>query len=263
MSMFWAFMKIHFKSMIEYRGAFISHCIAKIMGWGADFLMLFVMISQVSDLDGWGAYEMLLLFGLQLFSYSMAGFFFYNIKENIPQYMQLGEFDQVLTKPINPLLFLVCREFNTGYFSNLIVAGAAIVIAFVNLHIKVNFISMIWLIISLIGGTFIFAGIMLIQIIPSFWTIKTDSIGKMDWVFQTVSRYPLTIFAKSLRIALTFIIPYAFINFYPAQIFISNGEFLAGPSFVKYMTLPIGILFFSIMYFIWKKALQHYGSSGS
>lgn len=263
MGVYLSFLKIHLKSMIEYRGAFISHCIAKIMGWGADFLMLFVMISQVNDLDGWGPYEMLLLFGLQLFSYSMAGFFFYNIKENIPRYIQLGEFDQVLTKPTNPLFFLMCREFNTGYFSNLVVAGAAIIIAFVQLQVKISIISFVWLVLAILGGTLIFSGIMMIQIIPSFWTIRTDAIGKVDWVFQTISRYPLTIFSKVLQVALTFILPYAFINFYPAQIFISNGNLLEMPSFVKYMTLPVGIVFFCIMYLIWKKALKHYGSSGS
>lgn len=259
MGVYLAFLKIHLKSMVEYRGAFISHSIAKIMGWGADFLMLFVMISQVNHLDGWGPYEMLLLFGLQLFTYSMAGFFLYNVKENFPQYIQQGEFDQVLIKPVNPLFFLVCREFNTGYFSNILVAIIAFTIAFIKLQIQITVSGVLYFLTVIMGGTLIYSGIMMIQIIPSFWTIRSNSISTVDWVFQTITRYPLTIFHKALQLFLTFIVPYAFINFFPAQIIISGG----GNSYVKYLSLPVGIVFFFIMYGIWKIALKRYGSSGS
>lgn len=261
--MYLSFLKIHFKSMIEYRGAFISHCIAKMLGWGADFLMLFVMISQTNSLNGWGPYEMLLLFGLQLFSYSMAGFFFYNIRDNIPRYIQFGEFDQVLTKPTNPLFFLICKEFNTGYFSNLVVAGIAITISFLKLNIQITFIKIATLFTSILGGSLIFSGIMLLQIVPSFWTIKIDAIGKIDWVFQTVSRYPLSIFNRLFQFVLTFFLPYAFINFYPAQVLISSGEVTSGIGLIKYMSFPIGMLFFAFAYFLWCKALKKYGSAGS
>lgn len=263
MDVYLAFLKIHIKSLIEYRGAFIAHCIAKIFGWGADFLMLFVMISQVNQLNGWGPYEMLLLFGFQLLAYSLAGFFFYNVKENFPRYIQQGEFDQVLTKPVNPLFFLVCREFNTGYFSNLIVAITAMVIACVQLGIKISIVNLLLILAAVLGGTLIYSGIMMIQVIPSFWTIQSGSISTVDWVFQTITRYPLTIFHKTLQIGLTFIIPYAFINFFPAQILISGGEFLELAGYVKYLSLPVGIVFFAILYLIWNFALKRYGSSGS
>lgn len=263
MSFYLAFLKIHFKSIVEYRGAFIAHIIAKICGWGADFLMLFVMISQVNKLNGYGPYEMLLLFGLQLLTYSMAGFFFYNIKENFARYIQQGDFDQVLTKPVNPLFFLVCREFNTGYISNLIVAITAIVLSFVNIGISLDIQGGINLLLAILGGTLIFSGTMMLQVIPSFWTIKSGAVGDVDWVLQTISRYPLSIFHKALQIGLTFVIPYAFVNYIPAQMFISSDGFLGLPSWVIYISFPVGLAFFTITYFIWKFALKHYGSSGS
>lgn len=263
MGIYWAFLKIHLKSMVEYRGAFISHSIAKIIGWGADFLMLFVMISQVNQLNGWGAYEMLLLFGLQLWDYSMAGFFFYNVKENFSQYIQYGDFDQVLTKPVNPLFFLVCREFNTGYFSNLVVGGVAIAISIVKLNIQITLGNCFNFLIAMLGGTLIYCGIMMVQIFPSFWTIRSDAMGETEWVFRTITRYPLSIFHKFLQYLFVFIIPYAFVNFFPAQILVSGNDFLGLSSYVKYLSLPVGIGFFLIMYVIWKIALKHYSSSGS
>lgn len=263
MGFYFTFLKIHIKSMMEYRGAFISHSIAKLFGWGADFLMLFVMISQVSNLDNWGPYEMLLLFGLQLAAYSIAGFFFYNVKENFPKYIQQGELDQVLIKPVNPLFYLVCREFNTGYFSNLVVAIAAIVITFVNLEIEVSIHTLLSLILSVTGGSLIYAGIMMIQVIPSFWVIRTNTISTVDWVFQTITRYPLSIFGRVLQIALTFIIPYAFINFLPAQLFVGSRSFLGLPIWVGYMSLPVGLVFFGLLYVLWKWALNKYTGAGS
>ena len=104
---------------------------------------------------------------------------------------------------------------------------------------------------------------MLMQIVPSFWTIKIDAIGKIDWVFQTVSRYPLSIFNRLFQFVLTFFLPYAFINFYPAQVLISSGEVTSGIGLIKYMSFPIGMLFFAFAYFLWCKALKKYGSAGS
>lgn len=263
MAFYFSFLKVHFKMSIEYRGAFIMHIIAKIFGWGSDFLMLFVMISQVNKLNGYSPYEMLLLFGLQLFAYSLAGFFFYNLNENFDQYILRGDLDQVLTKPVNPLFFLICREFNTGYISNLIVAASAIIISFANLGIALDFQGVIYLLLTILGGALIFSGTMMLQIIPSFWTLKKGPMEDVDSMLQTMSRYPLTIFHKALQIVLTFIIPYAFVNYIPVQMFIRKDSFLKLPEEIMYLSLPIGLLFGVIVYSIWAYALKHYSSSGS
>ena len=115
----------------------------------------------------------------------------------------------------------------------------------------------------MLGGSLIYCGIMMIQVIPSFWTIRSSAVGDVEDVFRTISRYPLTIFHKALQYLLTFVFPFAFINFFPAQILIPSNDFLGLPSYVKYLSLPVGIVFFLIMYGIWKIALKRYGSSGS
>jgi len=105
------FIKIQVKTALEYRGAFISGVIAQIIGYGATFLLVWIMISKFQTLNGWKPYEVLFLYAMNLFSYALAAFFMFNLCVRLSDLIQTGDFDDVLTKPLNPFLYLISREF--------------------------------------------------------------------------------------------------------------------------------------------------------
>jgi ABC-2 type transport system permease protein len=66
-----------------------------------------------------------------------------------------------------------------------------------------------------------------------------------------------------VRFLLTFFFPLAFINFYPAHYFLNKDtSTLFHPVFV-YLTLPVGIVCMVLAVWFWRRAVKHYGSTGS
>jgi ABC-2 type transport system permease protein len=65
-----------------------------------------------------------------------------------------------------------------------------------------------------------------------------------------------------VQVILTFILPYGFINFYPAQLFLGKDDYLFHPS-LPYATLPVGLGLFSLAYRFWRYGINRYQGTGS
>lgn len=260
---YFEFIKIKMKSMIEYRGAFLLTSLSKGSVWITEILLLYILINQFKTISGWNAQEVMLLYSLNLLTYSLAAFFLFHPCISLPARIHRGEFDEILTKPLNPFLYLVCREFSTGYFSNVTVALGAMIFSLAKLNINFNAQNCVFLLLVVFGGTLIQAAAFILTSVPAFWMIQNNSLMSLIlFDIKGFIRYPITVYHKFVQIFLTFIIPFAFINFYPAHFFLKKRDMLFPIQF-QYLTPAIGVSLFSISLFFWHKGIRAYKSTGS
>lgn len=263
-SLYLKFIQIKFRGIVEYRGAFWFRFFAKFIGFATDFIMIWLLIYRFQSVAGWSTYEVMLLYALNLASYSFAGIFLFHPFTKLSSRIQSGEFDEILTKPLNPFLYLICREFSTGYFSNLTVAFSVLVFTFYRLQIPLLPVNIGFLIVTLIGGSLIQGAAFILTNTPSFWIVKNNRLQSLLMgIPSSFVRYPITAYNKAVQIILTVVLPYAFISFYPAQFFLRKKESLLFPQSLQYMTLLVGVFLFFIAYQYWKLGLRHYNSTGS
>jgi len=134
---------------------------------------------------------------------------------------------------------------------------------FGKLGISFTFGKTIWLIVTLLGGSLIQGALNLIASIPAFWTTNNTSLQNIKWGAYEFVRYPINIYNKFVQVFLTLVVPYAFVNFYPAQYFLSKTDYnMFGPA-MQYLTPVVGIALASLAYFLWLQGLKHYKSTGS
>ncbi|RJE86181.1 hypothetical protein D3P07_19060 [Paenibacillus sp. 1011MAR3C5] len=81
--------------------------------------------------------------------------------------------------------------------------------------------------------------------------------------FKDFIRYPVSIYPASIQIVLTLVVPYAFINFYPAQYFLNKQDFLLFHPVFQYLTLAVGAVLFTGAILLWRWGINHYHSTGS
>jgi ABC-2 type transport system permease protein len=262
--LYFKFIKIRLQSMIEYRSAFLSGVLAQFISYGSSFLLIWIMISHFKTLNGWKSYEVLFLYSLNLCSYALAAFFLFNPCNQLSNMIQTGEFDDVLTKPLNPFLYLISREFNIGYFSHLSLSIFIIVICFAKLGIIVTPIKIVFLIVTITGSTLIQSSAFLFTSVPSFWLIQNNSLPKVFFHQLTdFIRYPISLYNRVIQVFLTLVIPYAFINFYPAQYFLHKEDFLIFHPVFQYLTPLVGLVLFTLAYRFWTYGIKNYKSTGS
>jgi len=77
--------------------------------------------------------------------------------------------------------------------------------------------------------------------------------------FFEFAKYPATIFKGFIKFLITWIIPMAFVGFYPALFFLRPQE----GNILMYATPMIGIVMFIVAYQIWKFGVNRYSGTGT
>lgn len=258
------FIKLRVLGIAEYRKAFFVGVIAQFVSYFAEFFLMWVVINEFGSISGWEASEVLLLYGLNLASYAIAGFFFFTPTSQLSAKIKDGTFDELLVKPLNSFWYLVCREFNTAYLSHFTLSMLVILYSINTLNLSMGIGSYVFLITTLIGGALIQGSGLILTSVPSFWVVENSGLrGLLFFQAKAFIRYPISIFKAPIQIILTLILPYAFINFYPAQYFLDKNDFSIFHSTFQYLTPVVGITLFIIAYFFWNVGINNYKSTGS
>ena len=263
LELYWEFIKIRIKTAVEYRGETIVTGIAQFIYYGAQFATLWIMVSKFQQMGKWSAYEVLLIYSMNLIGYSLANTFIYRTCHRLEELIRTGDFDGIITKPTNPFMYLSCSGFMYGYCFHLTLAITLMVVAFIKLGVAFTFVKTLFLIISILGSALIQGSIQLLTYVPAFWTVKNNAIRGMQWMVYDFVKYPISIYHKAIQILLTFVIPYAFISFYPLQYLLGKDDFLMFHPVVQFLTPAVGILLAFLAYRFWLFGLKHYNSSGS
>ncbi len=264
LSLYLEFYKIRLKSVAEYRGAFIMISITKALSYAADFLVTWMMISTFQTMGGWKAHEVMVLFGLNSASYALAGTFFYHITTYLSNQVKDGTFDEVLTKPLNPFLYLSTRYFSTGYFGTFSISLFIIIFSLISGHVAMDFGKIAYLIVTLLSGGLITGSIMIILSVPAFWMLENNGLRAIFFNnIRDFVQYPITIFGKVIQIFMTVVLPYAFVTFFPALFILGKQDYSIFPSWFMYLSPAVAIVLFVIAYRFWMYGLSRYESSGS
>jgi ABC-2 type transport system permease protein len=79
---------------------------------------------------------------------------------------------------------------------------------------------------------------------------------------RKVATYPISIFKSFIQYFIIFIVPFAFVNYFPAE-FLMNKIDNVYPNFVYYLAPFVGVAMYTLAYIFWRIGLKHYKSSGN
>ena len=219
---------------------------------------------RFQNLGGWTADEIVLLYSFQLLTYALAGTFFFGCCNSLSDRIQSGQFDEALTLPMPPLLYEVLNHFTTDYIRHFVLALGCFLFAVVRLNLSFNFWKVVLLIVDILGGTLICAAAQLIFSTPNLWMVRGTGIADFFYYESILFiRYPITIYPLFLQVLLTCVLPYAFINFFPAQFFLGKTDFSIFSPFFQYLTPLVGAAAFGFSLWFWNWGLKKYQSTGS
>lgn len=92
-----------------------------------------------------------------------------------------------------------------------------------------------------------------------FLSINSDVVMAFIFRFKDYAKYPVSIFNPILQFIFTFIIPIAFIAYYPSLFFLRPHDI----PLLSYFYPVFGIIFFYISYKIWMKGALSYNGTGT
>ena len=252
------------KSTLEYRLEFVTSSLTILLFSVSMLVSIWILLDRFKVLQGWTLYEALFLYNLNTVAYGICAFLFYGPLVHLEEMVQRGEFDIVLVRPMNPLLYLVVTRPIYEFLGHMILGGAIFAVCFAHLNISLTTLKVVFLILDIGGAVLIYSASFLIVGALTFWIVKTYSI--FDILTNSIEHlidYPVSIYGKVVQGLFTFIIPFAFVNFFPARFFLDRkGDNMFNP-ILQYGTPLVGMVFFFLAYRLWKLGVKNYKSTGS
>lgn len=258
------FIRTTFRRHMMYRSTFYAGIVGQWLSYGATFATLFIMVSKFEALKGWSADEVLLLYGLATLSYAIGAAFFYTPATDLGGKIRSGEFDGSLTRPLHPFVQEMFAGFNFGYISHFTLSLAVVLYALLKLEFEFSAGNVLCLSVMVLGASLVQAAGLIAASVMSFFTVNGNPV--LDFLLFKVkefTNYPITVFPYAIQLILTFLLPYAFINFYPASMLLGKPVPDGFPAVLPYLTPLVGIICFSLSVLLWCFGLRHYKSTGS
>lgn len=255
--------RINFLTLLEYRANFIMWGAFTIVYHAVALGALYVTMRQFPSMNGWTFREMFLLYALWMTGHELHNALFFQVV-SVPEYVREGHFDRFLVRPLDALfqiLIVPQQLLPDGLLLALVTLAIAIPVA--GLHLSALLLLFIALIVC--GGALIDLGISLAVATLSFWFVRVDTLR---WAVmsleQDFTRYPISIYARGVRFVLAFVLPFAFMNYFPATFLLRKQETGLGLSpIVGLLTPAIGVAWVLVSYAFWRVGLRHYQGTGS
>jgi ABC-2 type transport system permease protein len=255
------FVKIIIRSQLAHRSAYWAGIAGQWLSYGATFATLFIMTRGFKFVAGWNPEEILFLYAIYLLSYAIAASLFFNPCTNLAVKIRTGEFDIALTRPLSPFSHEFCMGFNFGYVSHVTLSIVVLVIAAARVNLRITFSWILSCFIMLFSAVFVQAAFLIFISAFSFLLINENPFFNILSSIKEFIYYPLNIYPAVLRIILSFVIPVAFMNFYPALVLLGKPSNFPLPAAV--ITPSVGIIAFVLSIVFWNWALSKYQSTGS
>ena len=258
MSLYFKFMKIHFKSELQYKLSFALSFISQFIVFFGYYFTIICLFNKFSNIKGFTLYDVLLTFGIIQFGFSFCETFFRGI-DTFDDLIVNGTFDRLLLRPQNILLQVFVNEVSFVKASRLIQSIIILIIAIINLEVVWTIDKIFTLIFMLIASVFVFLSIFILAASYCFFTVKGLEVRN---VFtdggKHMAQYPIGIFKKGFVFVFTYIIPYGFVNYYPLLYLLdkqTNKLFIFSPLITILYLIPSIIIFY--------KGIKRYSSVGS
>ena len=246
------------KSKMSYRADFVISNIGMIVSNLVGFVTFYILFQNFPSINGWTMYEMLFLYGFSLVALTPVQCFFDN-NWNLRYVVKTGDFIKYCFRPINIFFYYISEVFDVKGLGQLTFGIGTLVYAWRHLAIPVTAATIVQTMLFLFAASLFMIAIMNFAAATCFWIQNSGYIMVIMFRFKDFAKYPASIFNSLFRIVFTFVIPIAFIAYYPALVVLRPDSV----PLLSWLSPLIGLVFFYLSYRFWLLGARKYDGTGS
>jgi len=257
------YIKQSLQRTMEYPASLFGWLISNLMQFGIGFAIIKFVIDQFGTLQGWGLAELAFLYGLSVLSHGVSVVLF------VPTWYMGnrivdGELDLFLLRPLNVLFQFLFSTFNLIGLTDMISGIIIFAYGCVLLSFAWSWLTVLYIVLTIIGGALIRGAIWMILGSISFWIKNRASFVVLTMqLYDKTTMYPLSIYPRFLQTLFTVIIPLGWISFYPASDLLNKTVPFYIPVSLPVVSLGVGLLFFALACLMFVYGLKRYESAGT
>ncbi|WP_270244423.1 ABC transporter permease [Lactococcus lactis] len=251
------FISQYLKQLIEYKGDFLVGLFGFLLEQGLNILMIAIIFTKIPDLKGWSLQQVIFIYGFSLIPKGLDHLFFDNLWAVGQRLVRKGDFDKYMTRPINPLVYVLIETFQVDAIGEIFVGILLLASSWGSIHW--GLLKILLFIIVIPFSTAIYTSLKIALSSLAFWMKQSGSLLYVFYQINDFAKYPVTIYNNGVKFLISFIIPFAFTAYYPAKYFLTNES----PLFNIGTVILISIMLLCGSLWIWNKGISAYESSGS
>lgn len=259
---YWRMAMAQARSQMQYRANFIASIVSMVLTYGGQFLSLYWLTQRFQTLNGWHLEEIVLLYALAILAWGVCVSFFFSL-HGFEDQIRDGTFDRALLRPMNPLLHVLGSQSPVSGMGQFVFSIVAFLFAIRASGVRLTVVKLVYLLLSAAGGGLIFGAAIILVATLAFWTTRTYTFyWSVIFPMRQLVNYPVSIYHAALQLFLTVVMPFAFVNFFPAHVLLDRTNQLRFPV-LAWATPGVGLVAIAVAYALWHWGTRFYTGTGS
>jgi ABC-2 type transport system permease protein len=249
------------RASMAYPASFLMLTVGSFVMTGLDFAAILIIFGRVDSVGGFGLDEVAFLYAGTGVGIAFGDFVVGRV-ERLGAMIRLGRLDTMMTKPVPLLVQVLADEFALRRVAR--IAQAGLVFAWAATKVSWDPGRVAVAAGMVVCGSLIFSGLFVTLASVQFWTADSaEAANAFTYGGNTLTQYPLTIYPSEVVKVLTFVVPVAFVNWYPSLYVLDRPDPFDLPGWLQFSSPVAAVLVLAVSALVWRTGVRHYRSTGS
>jgi ABC-2 type transport system permease protein len=250
------------RSQLQYRTSFVLDAAGAFLISFIDFLAVLVIFHNTTRLGVWSVQEVAFLYAMSSIAFALTDLLVGHF-DQFPQKIRDGNFDILLVRPRSTLFQVIGSDFQLRRLGKALQGALVLGYALSALTIPWTAGRVAMLVLMVPAAIVIFGSVWTVGSCLAFWT--TDG-GEFTNAFtyggNFLAQYPIDIFSTWMRRFLAYLVPLAFVCYFPALYILDKPDPLGLSRWLQFASPLVALLGVAVAGLTWRFAVRHYRSAG-
>jgi viologen exporter family transport system permease protein len=251
------------RSQLAYPTSFALQCAGQALVQLEDLVVIVVLFSRIGAMGGFTRQEVLLIFSLAGVSFGLADLLIGSL-DRVGELVRAGTLDALLLRPVPAMTQICAAEFALRRLGKVVTALAILGYVLATSHIGWTPLRAAMLVITPLTELVLFGAIWVAATATTFWLLEGQELpNSVTYGSGLFTSYPVSVFSGWLLRLMAFVVPGAFVAYYPALAILGKPDPLGLPGVLPYSTPVVAVLAAGLAALAWRAGLRHYVGTGS
>jgi ABC-2 type transport system permease protein len=243
---------------MEFRTNFFLGLLRQLLWLTAFIIFINAIFGNTQSLAGWSKPQVLVILALSRIIEGAMHMLFIDNLLHFTRTVNQGKFDFYLLKPIGTQFFTAFKNLKIDGAGNVLAGIGLLVYALTPLRHTLTFTGIVSFLLITMAGVAIYYSLLVMVASLVFKLERLEGLWGFNSLFSEPLTVPFDVFPGSARIALTYLVPVAFVVFIPAQALTGRLNFWQVP-----IAIVIAAIFLTLANLAWRAGLKRYSSASS
>jgi ABC-2 type transport system permease protein len=246
------------KAIMAYEADFVVLMLSAVLVQVSGLAFIWAIFQRIPDVNGWTFWQVVMMYAL-VFVTEGVGSLFFEGTWRLNWLIYSGQFDQVLTRPLSPIVQVLAGAVGFNGLGNLVTGFVLVAMALANVPLEWTPGRILFLVVLVISASAIRVSINLASAASAFWirspwSMFSFAVHRMS----EFAKYPISIYALAVQAFIVVAVPFAFVSFFPTA-FVFGVDAWSVPGL---LTPLVAIYSMAVATWLFRVGLNRYESSG-